>query len=298
MKKAMSIVLGFALLTGTFDQVCLKTLYEGRSLYHYIRVEQSGSVRTLHFRLRGTDYDESMVDIAEPLRLGMRYYRLMFAGFFFVPEPKRVLMVGLGGGTLSRVIAHHFPEAKVDSVELDPEVLRLAKKYFLFRDGANLKVYIRDARVHIKTLARRKAKYDIIMLDAFRGGYIPYHLTTKEFLEECRSILTPGGIVVANLWDTVRLYEYQRRTFERVFESHYAFGGGGNKIMVAIPRKVSLSKEEFSDRAKKLQKEHKFSFQMSVVVDEYDPEVDYPTQGELLGDGHAPGNILRGQPLR
>jgi spermidine synthase len=298
MRKAMSIVCGLTVLTGTCDQACSKTLYEGRSLYHYIRVDQSGSVRTLHFRLRGTEHDESMVDIAEPLRLGMRYYKLMFSGFLFVPEPKRVLMVGLGGGTLSRVIAHYFPQAKVDSVELDPEVLKIAKKYFLFRDAANLKVFIRDARVHIKSLARGKTKYDIIMLDAFRGGYIPYHLTTKEFLEECRSILSPGGAVVANLWDTVRLYEYQRRTFAKVFESTYAFGGGGNKILVAIPRKVSLSKQMFSDRGEKLQKKHDFSFSMEWVIDEYDPRTDYSTRGELLLDGHAPANILRNQPLR
>ncbi len=298
MNKALSIVFGLTVLAGISDRACSKTLYEGRSLYHYIRVEQSGSVRTLHFRLRGTEHDESMVDIAEPLRLGMRYYRLMFSGFLFVPEPKRVLMVGLGGGTLSRVIAHYFPEAKVDSVELDPEVLKVAKKYFLFRDAANLKVFIRDARVHIKSLARGKTKYDIIMLDAFRGGYIPYHLTTKEFLEECRSILTPGGVVVANLWDTVRLYEYQRRTFAKVFESNYAFGGGGNKILVAIPKKATRTQQHLYDLGEKLQKKHKFSFSMEWVIDEYDPQTDYSTQGQLLLDGHAPANILRSQPLR
>lgn len=295
MNKGMCIVVGLSVLMGIGEGVCSKTLYQRQSLYHYIRVEQTGSVRTLRFRRRGTDYDESMVDIAQPLRLGMRYYRLMFAGFLFVPEPKRVLMVGLGGGTLPRVISHYFPGARVDSVELDPEVLKVARKYFLFRDGGNLKVYIRDGRVHIKSLVRRKAKYDVILLDAFRGGYIPYHLTTKEFLEECRSILAPRGVVVANLWDDLRLYEYQRRTFAKVFASHYAFGGGGNKILVAIPRKVDLSKKELYDRAKELQKIRRFSFEISSVVDEFDPQIDYAPQGQILTDGHAPVNILRGQ---
>jgi len=296
--KKITIILALGFVVGVGNQACSKTLYERQSLYHYIRVEGSGTVRTLHFRRRGTEYDESMVDIAQPLWLGMRYYRLMFAGSLFVPEPKRVLMVGLGGGTLSRVTAHYFPEAVVDSVELDPEVVKIAEKYFLFRQGKNLKVFVRDGRVHVKSLVRRKAKYDIILLDAFRGGYIPYHLTTKEFLEECRKILAPGGVVVANLWDDVRLYEYQRRTFARVFKSHYAFGGGGNKILVATPRKVNLSKGELYERAKKLQKRRRFSFEMKSVVDEYDPEIDYPLRGEILVDGHAPANILRSQPLK
>lgn len=298
MKKGICIALGLATLAGTWEGVHGKTLYEGQSLYHYIRVEESGSARTLLFRRTGTDYDESMVDTAEPLELVIYYSKLMFAGLLFAPEPKRVLVVGLGGGTLSRVMAHYFPDAKVDSVELDPDVVKVAKRYFLFKEGPNVKVFIRDGRVHVKSLVRRKARYDIIMLDAFRGGYIPYHLTTKEFLEECRSILTPQGVVVSNLRPGFLLYEYQRRTFAKVFPSHYAFGGGSNKILVSIPKEVKLTKEQLHERAQKLQESHKFSFEMKSVVDEYDPEMDYPTEGELLVDGHAPANILRTQPLR
>jgi len=298
MKEGMAIVLALGAFVGLREQVHSKTLYEGQSPYHYIRVEEYGSVRTLLFRRTGTDYDESNVDIAEPLRLVMYYSRLMFAGFLFVPEPKKVLVVGLGGGTLSRVIAHHFREAKVDSVEIDPDVVKVAKKYFLFEEGPNVKVFIRDGRVQIKSLVHRNAKYDIIMLDAFRGGYIPYHLTTKEFLEECRSILAPGGVVVSNLRPGFLLYEYQRRTFGKVFDSHYAFGGGSNKILVSIPKKVNLKEEELYQRADKLQERCNFSFQMRSVVDEYDPDIDYSTDGEILVDGHAPANILRSQPLR
>ncbi len=296
--KNISTLLTFAFIVGFAAEAISQTLYEGQSLYHYIRVEESGSVRTLFFRRKGSDYDESVVDIAEPLRLAMYYSKLMFASFLFAPEPKRVLVVGLGGGTLSRVTSHYFPNAKVDSVELDPEVVKLAKKYFLFHEAGNQKVFVRDGRVHIRNLVRQRAKYDVIMLDAFRGGYIPYHLTTKEFLEECRSILSPEGVVVANLRPGFLLYEYQRRTFARVFNSHYTFGGGSNKILVSIPRKVNLTKEELQERAAKLHERHKFSFEMKSVVDEYDPEPDYPADGEILVDGHAPANILRTQPLR
>jgi len=298
MRKMMSFLLAMGLLAAGKEGLCSGTLYERQTLYHYIRVEESGSVRTLRFRRRGMEYDESMVDVEKPLRLVMHYTKLMFAGFLFVPEPKRVLMVGLGGGTLSRVIASYFPNAKVDSIELDPQVVKVAEKYFLFREGGNVKVYVRDGRVHIKSLVRRKATYDVIMLDAFRGGYIPYHLTTKEFLQECRSLLSPGGVVVSNLRPGFRLYEYQRRTFAGVFKSNYAFGGGANKILVSIPRKVNPGTKEFAGRAKKLSERRKLSFDMMLVVDEYDPEMDYPTRGEILIDGHAPVNILRSQPLR
>jgi spermidine synthase len=298
MKKGPHLLRGVAAILAFSSAVHAKVLYERQSLYHYIRVEQTGSVRTLGFRRTGVEYDESQVDIADPLRLVMRYSRLMCAGFLFCPEPKKVLVVGLGGGTLSRMTAHYFPDAQVDSVEIDPDVVEVARKYFLFRESKNIRVFVRDGRVQIKSLVRQKAKYDIIMLDAFRGGYIPYHLTTKEFLEECRSILSPGGVVVANLRPGFLLYEYQRRTFAKVFKSDYAFGGGDNKILVALPQKVSLTQSELYDRAKKLQERHIFSFEMKLVVDEYDPRVDYSSKGDILVDGHAPANILRSQPLR
>lgn len=298
MKTAACISLGLTCILLPVTSSESSVLYEDQSLYHYIRVEENGPVRTLLFRRRGSDYDESVVDIAEPLRLVMYYSRLMYAGLLFTPEPKRVLVVGLGGGTLSRVTAHYFPEAQVDSIELDPEVAKLAKKYFLFRETQHVRLFVRDGRVHVKSLTRGNTKYDIIMLDAFRGGYIPYHLTTKEFLEECRSILSPNGVVVANLRPGFLLYEYQRRTFAKVFKSQYAFGGGSNKILVASPEKTSLTEQELKERAAKLQERHDFSFDIQSVASEYDPEIDYPTAGEILVDGYAPANILRTQPLR
>ena len=298
MKTAACISLGLTCVLLPVTSSESSVLYEDQSLYHYIRVEESGPVRTLLFRRRGSDYDESVVDTAEPLRLVMYYSRLMYAGLLFTPEPKRVLVVGLGGGTLSRVTAHYFPEADVDSIELDPEVAKLAKKYFLFRETQHVRLFVRDGRVHVKSLTRGNTKYDIIMLDAFRGGYIPYHLTTKEFLEECRSILSPNGVVVANLRPGFLLYEYQRRTFAKVFKSQYAFGGGSNKILVACFEKTSLTEQELKERAAKLQERHDFSFDMKSIASEYDPEIDYPTAGEILVDGYAPANILRTQPLR
>jgi spermidine synthase len=297
-KKWAYVILAFLVLAWAKQPLFSRTLYNRQSLYHYIRVEESGNVRTLCFRRRGMDYNESQMDIDDPLRLVMHYSRLMYAGFLFTPEPKSILVVGMGGGTLSQVSAHYFPDAQVDSVEIDPEVVEVAKKYFRFREEKNMDVFVRDGRVHVKSLVRRKAKYDVIMLDAFRGGYIPYHLTTQEFLRECQSILSPGGVVVSNLRPGFRLYGYQRRTFAKVFKSNYAFGGGDNKVLVSIPLKVEADKDELYKRAEKIQESLKLSFSLRSVVDEFDPRTDYPAKGEILLDGHAPVNILRSQPLQ
>src|SRR3990172_4686644 len=176
-----------------------KVLLEKESLYHYIRVTESGGVRYMQFRRSGGEYEESAINLADPLSFEMGYYGLMMAAFAHHPAPKSVLFIGLGGGTLSMAVAHYYPDAQVDNIELDPDVAAAATEFFGFREGPRMKVYIRDGRVQVRRFVREKRKYDVIFLDAFRGGYIPYHLTTKEFIESIGTLLTPGGIVVNNL---------------------------------------------------------------------------------------------------
>jgi spermidine synthase len=220
----------------------------------------------------------------------------MFAGFLFVPEPKRMLMVGLGAGTCPRVMNHYFPEARFEVVDLDEDVVEVAKKYFYFRENPRLNVTVRDGRVHIKALARRKQKYDLVMLDAFRGGYLPYHLTTQEFLEECKQLLTPDGVLVSNLWPSLLLYEYERRTMGRVFAQQYGFGKAGNKIVVCLPRRRQLSRQQLLAIARRITARRKFSFDLEDVVWQMDLRPDYKPRGPILTDDYAPANVLKSIP--
>ena len=278
------------------SSVTAGTLYEKESQYHYIRVTQSGSVRTLKFRRSGSEFNESAMDTKDPLRLVLQYTKLMFAGFLFVPEPKSILMVGLGGGVCPRVMGHYFPEARVDIIELDPAVVEVAEEYFSFRQGPRLKVMVRDGRVGIKVLASKARQYDIVMLDAYRADYIPYHLTTKEFLQECRQILKPGGVLVSNLWSSLLLYEYERRTMDAVFAEQYAFKRAGNTIVVCLQRPERLSQDELRGRAGTLMRQRRLSFDLKRVVGRMEPRSAYALEGDILTDDYAPANVLNSIP--
>lgn len=291
----LTIALPLVLVTA-IGRAPARTIHEQESQYHYIRVEESGSVRTLRFRRAGFDYDESEVDMKKPLDLRLSYSRLMFAGFLFVPEPKDMLMVGLGAGTCPRVMTHYFPAANFEVIELDPAVLEVSKKYFGFKEGPKLKVMVRDGRVGVKVLARQKKKYDLVMLDAFRGGYIPYHLTTKEFLEQCKSLLKPGGVLVSNLWPSLLLYEYERRTMAKVFAAQSAFGTYGNKIVVCHQRPHGLTRGQLTARAKELMSKRKLSFDLTDIVSQMDRRDTYDKQGDILTDDYAPANVLKSIP--
>ncbi|MBN2313430.1 MAG: fused MFS/spermidine synthase [Sedimentisphaerales bacterium] len=273
-----------------------KVLLEKESLYHYIRVVESGGVRHLQFRRSGGEYEESAVNIHNPLEFEMYYYSLMFAGFAHKPDPKRILFIGLGGGTVPMAIHHYFPDVPIDNIELDPDVVEAAKKYFGFKEDNCMKVYVRDGRVQARRLLRDKAKYDVIFVDAFRGGYIPYHLTTKEFIEIMKSLLTPEGIVVSNLRPGFESYHYHRRTFDAVFTNQYAYGSGSNVAVIVDTRDKPLTTEELLATARKLQKDKQFTVNLPAIIESEESPDDYERQGPILTDDYAPTDVLRGIP--
>jgi spermidine synthase len=297
MKRAASLLLfPVALLVPLRDAGASEVLYEKQSQYHYISVFESGNVRTLTFRRKGFDRNQSRMDISDPLRPCLPYYPLMFAGYLFVPEPRRILIVGLGAGVLSQWSAHYFPDATVDSIELDPEVVEVARKFFAFEEGEKQRVFIRDARVQIKVFRDQRTKYNVIMLDAFRGGYVPPHLATTEFFEECRDILSPDGALVVNLKPGWIIYQYQRRTLATVFPDQYPFGGAsGSEVVVAFPSKRGITKEHLLAAAKQLQEKRKFAFRLTEVVSEFDIGPGFAAKGDIFTDDHVPANILRQQ---
>ncbi len=271
-----------------------EVLVETDSLYHHIIVEKEGSVRWMLFRRRGTDHSESAVDLAAPLRPKLSYTELMFAGLLFCPEPKDILVIGLGGGSISRMLSHYYPEANVVSVELDPKVVEIAKEHFGFRETDRCKVVVKDGRVYIKRALRKKSpRFDLILLDAYRGGFIPFHLTTKEFCEECKSLLKPDGLVVSNMRRDFETYDYQRRTITSVFPTCVAFRFDGNTIVCALPEKTDVTGGELVRRAKALQKRHKFAFDLVRVARAREDRRDYATKGDIFTDDYAPANILR-----
>ena len=115
---------------------------------------------------------------ADPTALFLPYSQLMVAAVALVPEPKRGLILGHGGGSLAKWLAVVWPELELDVVEFDPAVVRMAEQYFEYRPPANHHVFTKDARVFLRETERN---YDVIWVDAFARHLIPFHLTTVEF---------------------------------------------------------------------------------------------------------------------
>ena len=131
-------------------------------------------------------------------------------------EPKRILMLGLGGGSISTYLGRSMPDAAIDTVEIDRRVIEVAKQYFGLRETERVRYLDGDGRVFLN---RNRGLYDLILLDAYRGGFVPFHLLTKEFYTLVKQRLTPGGAVASNVHDGTKLYHSTVKTLGEVFQA-------------------------------------------------------------------------------
>ena len=211
-----------------------KTLYEGDSIYHHITIREDSGERCMIFG-RQRDLRQTCIDLAKPDASVFEYSAMMFAGFLFRPDAEKVCLIGLGGGYIPTVFRMHLPKVRLQTVEVDPLVEKLARKYFSFTVPAGQALAIDDGRQFLK---KSRERYDQIWLDAFNSDYIPAHMTTKEFLQLAKSRLTDGGIVIQNLFCDNRMYDAQIATFQAVFKRVFLFEGqrSGSCIIVASDR--------------------------------------------------------------
>ncbi len=205
------------------------------SPYNTITISRKDNIVEMRARLnqQAREFLESAVNLDDPLRLVVPYTRTLFAGLFFEPNPRHVLIVGLGGGGFHRLFAYAHPDTILHTVELDPKVLELAQTYMGFRTFDRLPVTILDGREFI---AHDDETWDWIILDAFRGGFVPPHLKTREFYEECAARLGDHGLLISNLHDGTKLFAADLKTLQSVFPQIVLFntGGRGNVIACAV----------------------------------------------------------------
>jgi spermidine synthase len=224
------ITLLLSLLFPALTTAETQILYEGDSIYNHIRITQDGQERCMLFG-RYRDERQTCLDMSKSDISVFEYTGMMFVGFLFQPESKDVALIGLGGGYVPTVFNLHLPDIRLDTIEIDPLVYKLAGKFFSLKETAMQKFIIADGRQYLKKTNRR---YDQLWIDAFNTDYIPVHMTTREFLQLAKSRLTQNGIVLQNVHNTNRLFDAQVATFRAVFRQVFIFNGtrSGNAIVV------------------------------------------------------------------
>jgi spermidine synthase len=245
-------------------------VFEKETPYSHLDVVDSGihnNIRTLY--LNGLVHSKMYKD--NPNELIATYTKYFPLGLIFNSDAKNVLFVGGGGFSGPKYFLNTYQNVSVDVVEIDPDVINVAKKYFNVSnsnsndDNPRLRIYNEDAR---DFLSKSNQKYDIIILDAFSKSYVPFHLMTLEFFQILYDKLAkPNGVIVSNQIgslgergeDTSDLYRAVYRTMLEVFPSVYVFpielksASNQNILLVASKNQdIKYSKDDI----KQLQHQH------------------------------------------
>jgi spermidine synthase len=270
MKIPRYLHLVFAIFTAliavlAYAQAGENVLYEKPSAYNNIIVtEDAAGYRVLRFERGGAR--QSIGKPGDPEYLGFAYTKVAFVGLALVPEPARILVVGVGGGTMPMFLRAYYPNATIDAVDIDPDVVQVAKDYFGFREDERLKAHVGDGRAFIENA---REPYDIIFLDAFGTRNVPPHLTTAEFMRAVRRAVKPGGLIVGNVWGRSAnpLFDSMVRTYQEVFDELYMLDvpGTTNKILLALPRKQSIDRVTLIQRARATGTSKRFQFDLGAI---------------------------------
>jgi spermidine synthase len=216
-------------------------VFSGYSAYHHIRVLDQGGTRVLSFN----GSTETKMSLANPLQGHFEYTEFFHMPWLWNQEMERVLMIGLGGGSVQRSYQHYYTNVVVDTVELDPMVVEVAKKFFGVQETAQHRIHTQDGRLFLR---RSTNTYDAIIMDAYAttryGSSIPPQLTTQEFFETVRERLSTNGVFACNVIG--QIYGWQGdligalcRTLQEVFPHVYVFPATESRNVVLIATRSS-----------------------------------------------------------
>jgi len=200
-----------------------KVVFSGRDTFGELTVADKDGIRSLYF---GEGIVQSSLKLGHPSVLLMDYSQAMLTPLLFNERPERVLVVGLGGGSLVNFLLERCPDCAVHAIEISPAVIRVAHDYFdLPRQNSRLQVLQADAREAVREMEASGLLFDLILLDAFDEDGPAAVLMQEDFLISCKRLLRKNGICSINLWTWPRGNFFE--TYEMIGS---VFGGNAGKI--------------------------------------------------------------------
>jgi spermidine synthase len=195
---------------GAFGPLAMKQPHAGEHPRPF--VQETGGTRSLHFSV---DEVQSRMDLRRPDALHLSYTRMMMGFLLFEPAPARILMIGLGGGSLAKFCHRHLPETRIDVVEINPLVIALRDEFRVPPDDARFRVIEADGARHVRESG---TTYDVLLVDGYDRQGLPEALSSQRFYDDCAEALAPGGLLVVNLHAHHRLHKVHVGRIARSFE--------------------------------------------------------------------------------
>ncbi|CAG0962117.1 spermidine synthase [Methylophilaceae bacterium] len=224
-----------------------------------VDVSESDGVRYLHL---GSDTVQSAMRINNPTSLELRYTRGVMMFLLFMPEAKSMLGIGLGGASIARYIHHHLPALHQRVVEINPQVINVARSHFaLPDDDERLQVIEGDGAEYIRN---HPDTADVLFLDAYGSDGLPQELSSQGFFDDCAAALHHDGVLISNLWGSDKRFDIYLQRIEQSFGGRVLVmptGKPGNILVFGFRRGPNdLRWSTLRERARALESRHRIEF--------------------------------------
>jgi spermidine synthase len=150
--------------------------------------------------------------LSDPYQLQLPYVRAMVSWLIFKESlTDEALLVGLGGGSLTRHLLQHFPECKLKVVEYRRDVVKIARSHFDLPLDSRLKIIVDDGAryIRLRTDSHRE-RYSLLFIDAFDDIGMAESIRNEAFFDACKAILKSDGMMIINLWGGTNNPEFQQ----------------------------------------------------------------------------------------
>lgn len=224
-----------------------------------VDVSERDGVRYLHL---GSDTVQSAMRVNAPNDLELAYTRAMIGFLLFHPEPRNILMIGLGGGSVTKFVYHKLPAVKIHVVEISSQVVAAARSHFFVPESdPRLQIEVGDGVDYVRN---HVASCDVLMVDGYDDRSLVESLASQSFYDECSKALTPDGVLVVNLWGSDKLFDVYFSRIEASFNGlvlSMPAGRKSNIIVFGFKRSPGNPRwQELKERAKSLEAEYGLEF--------------------------------------
>lgn len=224
-----------------------------------VEVTQLDNVRSMHL---GSETIQSSMDMKDPYKLMLPYSWGMMCYTIFHPKAKDTVLVGLGGGSIAKYIWKHCPNIHQTVIELNPQVISIAKSHFETPENdARLNVIEGDGLQYIQ---ENLGTCDVLMMDAFGSHGMPPGFCTQTFFDDCADALRPDGLLQINLWGSDKNFDVYLQRMEQTFNDRVLMmptGKPGNIIVFGFKSELPITNiKTMRERAQAARHDHDINF--------------------------------------
>lgn len=223
-----------------------------------VGISEHGNIRSLHL---GSETVQSSMNVDYPAELVLSYSRAMMAWLLFAENVRHITQIGLGGGSFVRWIDAHLPEVAQTAVEINPQVISVARGLFeLPFEGEKFEIIEADGAEYIKTL---RGGTDVLLVYGFDGVQIIDALVAEPFFADCRTALSEHGIFVTNWWSGDKRYPLFLQRLAQVFDQRVLCVPAethGNVAVLAFQNQAPQPLATLQKKAAKLSEQYGLDF--------------------------------------